>query len=238
MDTKDTDSNIIGTTATDRSDSDIDKIRDEILEATLPNVIFDGWSNQSLRDGTSMAGYDSHTAFRAFPGGIPELVDHFSDWADRRMLEELAKHDLEAMKVRERITLAIRSRLEVLEPHEDAVRRAITFLALPNNVAQGARMVYRTVDAMWYAAGDTATDFNYYTKRGLLAAVLTSTTLYWLNDQSEDKRDTWAFLDRRIADVMRVGRTTGRLSGLGNLIAHFPSPFRFGRQIRRRASGY
>ncbi len=224
--------------ANDANDGDIYKIRDEILEATLPNVIFDGWSTQSLRDGVSMAGYDSDTAFRAFPGGIPELVDHFSSWADRRMLEELEKHDLDAMKVRDRITLAIRARLEVLEPHEDAVRRALTFLALPNHTAQGARMVYRTVDAMWYAAGDTATDFNYYTKRGLLAAVLTSTTLYWLNDHSEDKRDTWAFLDRRIADVMRVGRTTGRLSGLGNLIAHFPSPFRFGRQIRRRASGY
>lgn len=224
--------------ANDANDGDIYKIRDEILEATLPNVIFDGWSTQSLRDGVSMAGYDSDTAFRAFPGGIPELVDHFSSWADRRMLEELEKHDLDAMRVRDRITLAIRARLEVLEPHEDAVRRALTFLALPNHTAQGARMVYRTVDAMWYAAGDTATDFNYYTKRGLLAAVLTSTTLYWLNDQSEDKRDTWAFLDRRIADVMRVGRTTGRLSGLGNLVAHFPSPFRFGRQIRRRASGY
>ena len=75
--------------ANDANDGDIYKIRDEILEATLPNVIFDGWSTQSLRDGVSMAGYDSDTAFRAFPGGIPELVDHFSSWADRRMLEEL-----------------------------------------------------------------------------------------------------------------------------------------------------
>ena len=216
---------------------DIDKIKDDILLETLPNVVFDGWSSQSLRDGTAAAGYDSTMAMRAFPGGIAELVEHFSDWADRQMLEEMEKHDLEAMKVRERITLGVRARLEVLEPYEDPVRRALTWLALPQNTAQGARMVYRTVDANWYAAGDTATDFNYYTKRGLLAAVLTSTTLYWLNDQSEDKRDTWEFLDRRIRDVMRFGKTTGKLSGLGTLVANIPSPFRFARQVRRRAEG-
>src|SRR5690242_18504068 len=97
---------------------DIDEIKDDILLATLPNVVFDGWSKQSLRDGTAMAGHESSMAQRAFPGGIPELVDHFSDWADRQMLDEMGKHDLEAMKVRERITLGIRVRLEALEPHE------------------------------------------------------------------------------------------------------------------------
>jgi len=217
---------------------DIDEIKDDILLATLPNVVFDGWSSQSLRDGTKDAGYDANMAQRAFPGGIPELVDHFSTWADRQMLEEMEKHDLEAMKVRERITLGVRARLEALEPYEEAVRRALTWLALPQNAAQAARMVYRTVDALWYAAGDTSTDYNYYTKRGLLAAVLSSTTLYWLNDQSEDKRDTWDFLDRRIADVMRFGKTTGRLSQLGSLFTNIPSPFRFARQVRRRAAGY
>ncbi|UEM22244.1 COQ9 family protein [Skermanella mucosa] len=217
---------------------DLDRIKDEILEAMLPNVIFDGWTNQSLRDAVALTGHDGGTAQLAFPGGIPQIVEHFSGWADRRMLEELDRHDLAAMKVRDRITLAVRARLEILAPHEEAVRRALTFLALPQNAGLGGRIVYRTVDAMWYAAGDTSTDHNYYTKRALLAAVLTSTTLYWLNDQSDGKAETWAFLDRRIADVMRVGRTTGKVSGIGNMLANLPSPFRFARNVRRRASGY
>ncbi|EWY36852.1 ubiquinone biosynthesis protein [Skermanella stibiiresistens SB22] len=217
---------------------DLDGIRDEMIEAMLPNVIFDGWGTQALRDAAASTGHDADTAALAFPGGIPGTVEYFSGWADRKMLVELEKHDPGAMRVRDRITLAVRSRLEVLAPHEDAVRRALTFLALPQNTALGAKIVYRTVDAIWYAAGDTSTDHNYYTKRALLAAVLTSTTLFWLNDQSEDKADTWAFLDRRIGDVMRVGRTTGKLAGVGNVLANLPSPFRFARQIRRRASGF
>lgn len=117
---------------------DLDRIRDDILEAMLPNVIFDGWSNQSLRDAIAMTGHDGGMAQLAFPGGIPQIVEHFSGWADRRMLEELDRHDLAAMKVRDRITLAVRARLEILEPHEEAVRRALTFLALPQNTALGA----------------------------------------------------------------------------------------------------
>jgi ubiquinone biosynthesis protein COQ9 len=217
---------------------DIDKIKDDILLATLPNVVFDGWSHQALREGTRAAGYDASMALRAFPGGIAELVEHFSNWADREMLEELDKHDMAALKVRERITLAVRTRLEVLGAHQEAVQRALAYLALPQNAGLAARLLYRTIDAMWYAAGDTATDFNYYTKRGLLSGVYGATTLYWLNDRSEGHRDTWAFLDRRIGDVMRIGRTAGTVASLGGLLDHLPSPFRFARQLRRRAAGY
>ena len=217
---------------------DIDKIKDDILLATLPNVVFDGWSHQALREGTRAAGYDASMALRAFPGGISELVEHFSNWADREMLEELDKHDMAALKVRERITLAVRTRLEVLGAHQEAVQRALAYLALPQNAGLAARLLYRTIDAMWYAAGDTATDFNYYTKRGLLSGVYGATTLYWLNDRSESHRDTWAFLDRRIGDVMRIGRTAGTVASLGGLLDHLPSPFRLARQLRRRAAGY
>ena len=99
---------------------------------------------------------------------------------------------------------------------EQAVRRALSYLALPRNAALGAKCLYRTVDAIWYAAGDTSTDYNFYTKRLLLAGVYASTLLFWLNDTSEGRAETWAFLDRRIAEVTRLGGTLGR--GIGALL--------------------
>ncbi|WP_247886811.1 COQ9 family protein [Azospirillum sp. SYSU D00513] len=214
---------------------DMDAVRDEILLSTLPNVIFDGWSTQSLRDGAQMAGHDTATMHRAFPGGIPELVEHFGNWTDRRMLEELESKPLAEMRVRDRVSLAVRTHFEVLEPHKEAKRRLIAYLAMPQNLGLGLRMLYRTVDAMWYAAGDTATDFNHYSKRALLSAVLSSSTFYWLDDQSEDHRETWAFVDRRLADVMAVGKATSGLSGMGRLFQFLPSPVRFARQMRQRS---
>jgi ubiquinone biosynthesis protein COQ9 len=107
----------------------------------------------------------------------------------------------------------VRARLEQLAPHREAVRRALSYLALPQNAALGAKCLYRTVDAIWYAAGDTATDYNFYTKRLLLAGVYSSTVLFWLNDKSEGYAETWAFLDRRIAEVVKLGGALGRTVG-------------------------
>ncbi len=127
------------------------------------------------------------------------------------------------MRVRDRIILGVRLRLEANAAHKEAIRRALPILALPRNAATATRCLYRTVDSIWYAAGDTATDHNFYTKRGLLAAVYSSTLLYWLNDSSEDQEPTWAFLDRRIDQVMQIPAITGRLR---ERLCYLPNPLR------------
>lgn len=212
----------------------IDRLRDELLLATLPNVVFDGWSLQALRDGTAMAEHEPSALTRAFPGGVADAVEHFADWADRETLNRLDTHPLETMKVREKIALAVRTHFEVLEPYREAKRRQLSYLAMPQTVGLGLKLLYRTVDSMWFAAGDTSTDYNHYTKRALLAGVVSSATFYWLDDQSEDHAETWAFIDRRLADVMSVGKATASLGKVGMILSHLPNPLRFARQVRRR----
>ena len=205
-------------------------VRDQILLATLPHVAFDGWSRAALKAGVADAGLGTDMVLRAFPGGIPDQVDHSADWADRRMLEELAGLDLAAMRVRDRVAAGVKARLQVLAPYREATRRALAYLALPPNAPMAARLTWRTVDAIWYAAGDEAADFNYYTKRGLLLPVYMATVLYWLSDQSGDGAATWAFLDRRIAEVMKIPAFTARLK---KMLSSLPRPF----NLRRRARG-
>jgi ubiquinone biosynthesis protein COQ9 len=189
---------------------DVDKLRQELLQASLAHVALDGWSRAALRAAARDLDIRPVLAFNAFPGGETDLIEAFSTWADHRMLDALAERKLAAMKVRERIVAAVRLRLEQLGPHREAVRRGLGFLALPPNAALGLKCLYRTVDAIWYAAGDRATDYNFYTKRLRLAGVYSSTLLVWLNDSSEDYADTWAFLERRIAEVLMLGGRLGR----------------------------
>jgi ubiquinone biosynthesis protein COQ9 len=203
---------------TARRAMDIDKMREKLLLATLPHVPFDGWSDAAIRAGAEDAGLSPAEALNAFPAGPAEALALFSDWADRRMLARLEKTDLAAMKVREKVAAGVRLRLEVLQPHKEAVRRGLAFLSLPPNAGQGLKGLHRTVDAIWTMAGDRATDYNYYTKRLLLAGVLSSTTLYWLNDRSEGHAATWAFLERRIDEVLKVGGRLGKtMKGLLDL---------------------
>ena len=191
----------------------LDETRDKLLAAALAHVPFDGWTGRALRAGAADLWLDAALAANAFPGGPAELLEAFSAEIDRRMLAELEARDLQAMKHRHRIGAAVRARLELLAQHREAVRRGLSFLALPRHAALGAKCLYRSVDAIWHAAGDTSTDYNFYTKRLLLAGVYSATLLFWLNDESEGFSKTWAFLDRRLAEVIKVGGCLGRVLG-------------------------
>jgi ubiquinone biosynthesis protein COQ9 len=198
-------------------------LRDKILEAALPHIPFDGWTMQAMRRGARDVGLTDSDALRAFPYGGADMIVHFGDLSDRRMVAEMECRGVASMKIRERIATAVRVRLELATPHKEAARRAMTIMALPTNAPQALRSLYRTVDAIWIAAGDTATDWNYYSKRGLLAGVLSTTVLCWLDDKSDGNAVTWAFLDRRIANVMSIPRITERVQ---KACGRFVSPFR------------
>ncbi|WP_245580070.1 COQ9 family protein [Niveispirillum irakense] len=217
-------------------EAELEARRDAILLGMLPDVAFDGWTLAAMRQGAKLAGFDAREAQAAFPEGPLQVLDHFADWADRQMLADLAATDMAALKVRQRVALAVRTRLEILAPYREALRRATAMLAMPSGLSLGPRLLYRTVDRVWRLAGDTSTDYNFYTKRLLLGGVVTTTTLYWLDDASDDQADSWAFLDRRINDVMTVGKSMGQVTGAvgkaGGLLAHLPSPARFARHLR------
>jgi ubiquinone biosynthesis protein COQ9 len=191
-------------------------LKDRVLEAALLHAAFDGWSRRTLHNAAHDAGIDAATVRRLFPRGGDSLLAWLDDWADRRMLASVEGVGLERMPVRRRIALLVRARLEPLSAHREAVRRAAAARALPGNLAGTGQSVWRTVDLMWQAAGlggAPAEGFAYYSRRATLAGVLTSTLLFWLGDQSEDFTATWAFLDRRIEDVMRVGRARSTVEG-------------------------
>jgi ubiquinone biosynthesis protein COQ9 len=127
----------------------------------------------------------------------------------------LAKRNFAVMRVRDKITFAVRVRLEAIETHRDAMRRLMVWSLRPRHMREAARFVWQAADKIWMAAGDTATDYNFYTKRVLLIAVMKSTLAFWLNDNSLNHKDTWDFLDRRIDDVMKLGKGISVIKTVG-----------------------
>jgi ubiquinone biosynthesis protein COQ9 len=201
-----------------------------LLRTVLRHVPFDGWSPMALKAGAADLGLDLPHALLLVPGGMTELAELFHEEADRQMLDALAQYDLDALKVRERIALAVRLRLAPWNAEREALRRLLGFLAQPQQAPRAAKLIYRTVDAIWHGIGDRSTDYNFYTKRALLAGVVSSTALYWLEDKSEGCADSWAFLDRRIADVMKIPQQIGRAK---KLLEKLPDPMRFLRRMKR-----
>jgi ubiquinone biosynthesis protein COQ9 len=194
------------------SNSDPDaEIRDRLADAMAAEAAFEGWSQTALLAAAGKLGLPSGEAARLFPGGPVQVLTRLSERADQRTVADLEKAGVEAMKMRDRIRSAVRIRLENHAGNRESVRRGLSLLALPFHAGIALKLLYRTVDAMWYAAGDTSSDFNFYTKRATLAGVYSSTLLYWLSDRSEGSAATWSFLDRRIDEVMAFEKFKARL---------------------------
>jgi len=187
----------------DLADATLDELRDALAPAVAANAAFDGWNVHALDSAADGLGVDHDVARLAFSDGPVAMIDAWFASIDAAMLARFTPEALKAMKIRERITALVEARLDLLAPNRESLRRALAVLAMPQNAVRAARLGWRSADAMWRAAGDTATDYNHYTKRAMLGTVYAATATVFLDDESEDHADTRAFLARRIDGIMR-----------------------------------
>ncbi|PCD77893.1 COQ9 family protein [Pseudothioclava arenosa] len=188
---------------------DIARMRADLLEAIKPHVAFDGWSEPAFQAAVDEVGLEPALARVICPRGAVDLAVEYHRAGDRAMLAALTEEALGGLKFREKVAFAVRVRLEAADP--ELVRRGASLFALPQHAATGSKLVWETCDLIWRTLGDTSEDYNWYTKRLTLSGVYSSTVLYWIGDESEDHQDSWAFLDRRIEDVMRFEKVKGNL---------------------------
>ena len=190
----------------------LEAARRRLLRAALAAAPFDGWSAGTLAAAADETGIEPGLARLAFPRGVIDALLYLHADLDRKAAVEIGAGAGDG-RIRDRVTAAVRTRIELGEPHREAIRRGAATLALPGYASEGVRSLLRTADMIWTALGDKSTDYNWYTKRAILAGVYGATLAFWLGDESEERRATWAYLDRRIAGVMRFERIKSRVRG-------------------------
>jgi ubiquinone biosynthesis protein COQ9 len=187
---------------------------DELRVALAPDIaaaaIFDGWSDVALMSASDLAEVDPAVARLAFPGGAMDMIAAWIASVDAKMEAAFDAGELAQRPIRERIRALVWFRIEAVAGLEEALRRAVAIQAMPQNLVRTARLAWHSADAMWRLAGDTATDYNHYTKRAILAGIYAATLAVFLDDESEDKAETRAFLDRRIEGVMKFEKAKAR----------------------------
>ncbi|MGB3808062.1 MAG: COQ9 family protein [Erythrobacter sp.] len=212
----------------------LDELRIALAPEIAASAMFDGWNETALVAAAEMAGADPDIAKLAFPTrrGTSRAMDMIDAWVesvDLAMAEDWPKERLAPLKIRERIRTLVAYRLETVEPIDEAVRRAMAIMAMPQNAPRSLRMGWRSADVMWRLAGDTATDYNHYTKRAILAGIYSATLAVFVNDDSEGKARTYEFLDRRIDGVMRFEKAKAQFT---NRDLELPSLTRFLGRLR------
>ena len=205
------------------------EVRALLAPTIAANAAFDGWGGDARDLAADQHGVDRDVALLAFQDGAVAMIDAWFAQIDRAMLDAVSADRLAAMKVRQRITALIEARLTALRPEREALRRALAILAMPQNVGRAARLGWRTVDLLWRLAGDTAVDYNHYTKRTILLGVYGSTVTIFLDDDSDEFVDTRGFLSRRIDGIMRFEKAK---TGFLRRTEHRPSLSRFIGRLR------
>lgn len=184
-----------------------------LLQAAMPHVAFDGWSDATFKAAVADSGLDEETARAIAPRRGLDLAVMFHKSGDAEMVAAMEATDLTALRYRDRVIACVRKRIEIAGADREAVRRGATLFALPFNAPEGAKLVWGTADAIWNVLGDTSDDYNWYSKRTILSGVYSSTVLFWLGDDSEGSERTWEFLDRRIDGVMQFEKIKAQVRG-------------------------
>lgn len=208
-------------------DATLDELRPALAPRIAANAGFDGWGEAALGMAADELGLDRDVARLAYPGGAVDMIDAWFAHVDRVMAERLPPERLGELKIRERIAALVEARLEAVAPDREALRRALAVLA--THPGRAARLGWRTVDGIWRAAGDTAVDYNHYTKRAILLGVYGATVTVFLDDESDGFADTRAFLRRRIDGILRFEKFK---AGVANRAQYRPSLSRFVGRLR------
>jgi ubiquinone biosynthesis protein COQ9 len=202
---------------TDFADMTLDELRVALAPDIAASAIFDGWNETALVAAAEMAGCDVDVAKLAFPpkpmnGRAMDMIEAWITSVDMAMEAEWPPERLAELKIRDRIRELVAFRLKAVEDIDEAVRRALSIMAMPQNAPRSVRMGWHTADIMWRLAGDTSTDYNHYTKRTILGGIYSATLAYFINDDSEGKEKTYAFLDRRIDGVMKFEKAKAKFT--------------------------
>lgn len=192
------------------ADSSLEAMRLALAPAIADAAAFDGWSEEAVRAAADQVGLDADAALFAFQGGAIDMIDAWIAAIDAKMAAAFTAEQLAAMKIRERIRSLVQFRLDTIGWQQEALRRALAIMAMPQNAPRALRLGWRSADAMWRLAGDTSVDYNYYTKRTILAGIYAATLAVFADDKSDDFADTRAFLDRRIDGIMRFEKAKAK----------------------------
>lgn len=182
-----------------------ENLRQELLTEALKDIPFDGWSFKVVENAAFRLFNNKAYSEIAFPEGVKDLISYFIDNINKELEEKIKATDLTKLKVREKIFLIVKTRLELLKHHKIIIQKLLSYLSMPQNISFSTKLLWCTADQIWYLADDKSVDYNYYTKRTILAGVYSSTILYFISDSSENNEQTWEFLSRRIEDALKIG---------------------------------
>jgi ubiquinone biosynthesis protein COQ9 len=188
------------------------KLRKQLFDEIIKNVPFDGWSKEALRNASAALSLEPDYAEHLFADGIIEVVQMLITELDKEMLTRYHAKDRSEFGITKKVKEALKIRFQIMAERKLLFHQTIMYLTLPWNTPKAIKFAWNTADLIWHdVVGDNSLDFNYYSKRSLLSGVYAASLLYFISDNSIKHEDTFDFIDRKINDVVSLGRNLSKL---------------------------
>lgn len=198
----------------------LNKIRNKILIEAKPYIIDYGWSKKMFKEVSKHSKYGLDLVLILFPQGYINLLQLYLDDLNLKMTYESKKIDLIRLKLHERIREICFIRFNIMEKEKKIIKKTFVYLLLPNKYKFSLKNIYRSVDQIWYLAGDSSTDFNFYSKRVILASIYSSTMMHFINN--DNLEETKNIFDKRLKNLSKIPKIKERLNDFARL-----SPYLF-----------
>ncbi len=184
----------------------LEKIKDKIIEDSIQDIIFEGWNEKTIKKSFKKNKVDTELFFELFPKGTKDAIMHYIDLADRKMVTSYNKIKMKPKKLSEKIKSLILIRFKQENHNKEAIRKASRTLIINQNLFLSSKTLYKTIDLIWRTAGDTSTDFSFYTKRFSLSGIYMAAFIAWLNDYENNLDEIESFIDRRLYEIALFGK--------------------------------
>lgn len=199
----------IGLTEMNKEKLKYERQRKKILKQALIDINTYGFNENMLIQVAENCNLSKGALGRLFPEGIYELKEYFFNQTDIEMLKKINQVENKDIRIRDKIYNGVIIRLEIFQKNKDSIKHI--FVSESSSPIKSIKNLWNTADLIWRSAGDTSTDYNHYTKRLLLSWVYLSTLLCWFNDKSKNIQETKLFLNRRIDEVLKFGKTSASI---------------------------
>jgi len=185
------------------------KKRLEVLKFAKIFISEKGFSKNSLESISKKYGLDINETELLFPEGNIDLIKFTLEQLDNELEEYCRKIDLIRLPVHKRIKKVLLSKIFLMNKNKLFYRSIFFNLLIPKKKFSLSSQLYNSVDQIWFIAGDSSTDFNFYTKRLILSVIYSRIMLFFFNNNNQQELED--ILDESLQRVSKIPEIKSKL---------------------------
>ncbi len=197
------------------------KIKSIILQKLKKIVSVEGWSEKVLKQ-LLQNGVEKSDLVTYFQYDYKELLKYSLEELNNSLEKEINKINIINYSLNKRIKKILMLRFNILNNDKEFYKKTFYHLLIPSNNKIMKSSLYKSVDTMWYLAGDNSTDFNFYTKRLILVVIYVNALFVLFNKNFDEVESN---IDRNLKKISKIPKIKDRISFIKDNIPVFFKSF-------------